>query len=527
MSKQKQMSKKRSDNENDLRRSEERLQLILESAKGFAIFTTDADGKINSWNPGAAQVFGWSEEEILGQKCNVTFTPEDQAAGEPEKEREMARREGMAPDVRWHQRKDGSRVFINGAMHALSDGQQNGFLKIGSDLTAQHQAEEALRRSEERLRLILESAKGYAIFTTDTDGLINSWNLGAAHVFGWSEAEILGKSIGVLFTPEDQAKGAPQKELETAQAEGIAPDVRWHQRKDGSRVFINGVVHPLGGEQINGFVKIGRDETAQHQAEEAVREQQKQLQSLNETLEQKVEEKTEEVRQLASDVIKATQRERLRLSQILHDDLQQRAYGLKMQLSFLKNELPTENDAARMEVSTIEEGLAEIVRITRNLSIDLSPAILPGEGLSQAITWLAIRMKEQYNLPVELQANGPFVIPDEEMHVFLFNCVRELLFNVVKHAGATQAVVALARLDHSLRIEVRDNGKGFPVSATEEVNKQDGLPRSLGLPTIRHQLNLFGGHLEINSKPKDGTQVILIVPVTEASQGVSLSGDIF
>src|SRR5215211_1085454 len=97
------MGKKRSDTENDLRRSEERLRLILESAQGCAIFTTDADGVIDSWYTGAAQVFGWSEAEILGQKCNVTFTPEDQAAGEPDTERETARR-------------DGSRVFIHGAM---------------------------------------------------------------------------------------------------------------------------------------------------------------------------------------------------------------------------------------------------------------------------------------------------------------------------------------------------------------------------------------------------------------------------
>src|SRR5215210_4481988 len=92
MSKEKQMNEKRLDNEEELRRSEERLRIILESAQGFAIFTTDADGVINSWYAGAAQVFGWSEAEILGQKCNVTFTPEDQASGEPEKERETARR---------------------------------------------------------------------------------------------------------------------------------------------------------------------------------------------------------------------------------------------------------------------------------------------------------------------------------------------------------------------------------------------------------------------------------------------------
>ena len=137
--------------------------------------------------------------------------------------------------------------------------------------------EEGLRRSEERLRLILESAQGFAIFTTDTDGLINSWNPGAAHTFGWNEAEIVGQNIDVLFTPEDRAAGEAQKELETAQAEGIAPDVRWHLRRDGARVFINGVVHPLRDGQLDGFVKIGRDETKERQAEEALRESQKQL----------------------------------------------------------------------------------------------------------------------------------------------------------------------------------------------------------------------------------------------------------
>jgi two-component system CheB/CheR fusion protein len=533
MSEQKQMDKKRSDDkevsrvedaraEEALRRSEARLRLILESAQGFAIFTTDADGIINSWYEGAAQVFGWSESEILGQKCNVTFTPEDRVAGEPEKEREMARREGVSPDIRWHQRKDGSRVFINGAMHLLRDGQQDGFFKMGRDETAQRQAEEALRRSEERLRLILESAKGYAIFTTNTDGVINSWNPGAAQIFGWSEAEVLGQNIDVLFTPEDRVAGKPQEELETARVEGIAPDVRWHLRKDGSRVFINGVVHLLRDGQLNGFVKIGRDETAQRQAEEALREQQKQLQFLNETLEQRVREKTAEVHQLASDLIKATQRERQRISRVLHDDLQQRIYAIQIQLSFLRDRLPMESETAYGEVSDIAQELAEIVKITRNLSIDLSPPILPGEGLSHAIAWLASRMREQYGLPVELQANGPFVILNEDLHVFLFNCVRELLFNVVKHAGASRAVVALAWLDDRLRIEVRDDGKGFPDTIREqEVSRQEDLPQSIGLPTMRHQLTLLGGSLIVNSKPGAGAQVILTVPVREMQQAAS------
>ena len=391
------------------------------------------------------------------------------------------------------------------------------------DFIVRVRAEEALRRSEERLRLILESAQGFAIFTTDADGVINSWYEGAAQVFGWSEAEILGQKCNVTFTLEDRAAGEPEKERETARREGISPDIRWHQRKDGSRVFINGAMHLLRDGQRNGFFKMGRDTTAERNAEEAVREHQKQLQSLNETLEQKVDEKTEEVRQLASDVINATQQERQRLSRVLHDDLQQRIYAILMQLSFLRDDLSSENDSVRKEASDIEKELAEIGKIARNLSIDLSPPILPGEGLSHAIEWLTTRMRERYGLPVELQANGPFVILDENLHVFLFNCVRELLFNVVKHAGASRAVVAVAWLDHGLQIEVRDDGKGFPDDVSEEgkVSQPGDLSQSLGLPSIRRQLSLFGGTMEINSKSGAGTQVILIVPVKAVQQADS------
>lgn len=400
------------------------------------------------------------------------------------------------------------------------------FVIVLNDITDHKRAEDDLRRSEARLRLILESAKGFAIFTTDPDGIINSWNAGAEQVFRWSEAEILAQNLAVTFTPEDRALGEPEKERETARVEGIAPDIRWHQRKDGSRVFINGVMHALYDGQLNGFLKIGRDMTAQRQAEEALLEHQRQLQFLNETLEQKVHEKTAEVHRLASDVINAAQRERQRISRVLHDDLQQRIFAVQMQMSLLRDRLPPESETARAEISDVEKELAEISKITRNLSIDVSPPLLSGEGLSHAIGWLATRMWEQYGLPVELQANGPFVIAEKELHVFLFNCVRELLFNVVKHAEASRAVVAMTWLENSLQIEIRDNGKGFSIHTNDEdSNRQDDLPRSLGLPTIRHQLSMFGGKLEINSRPGAGTQVILFVPLTQAQQGASAPAD--
>jgi PAS domain S-box-containing protein len=109
----------------------------VESALDYAIFAADPEGTIASWSPGAEAVFGWTAEEAVGQATAITFTPEDREGGVPEKEHATARRDGSAPNVRWHLRKDGSRIFIEGTNRHLADtdGRTRGFLKIGQDAT--------------------------------------------------------------------------------------------------------------------------------------------------------------------------------------------------------------------------------------------------------------------------------------------------------------------------------------------------------------------------------------------------------
>jgi len=132
----------------------------------------------------------------------------------------------------------------------------------------------ALRSSEERYRTVVESARDYAIFTTDHEGRVVDWYDGAATVFGWSAEEIRGRPVDILFVREDRERGEPARELATAAADGEAPDVRWHLRKDGRRVFIDGKVVPVGGDgdQPRGFLKIGQDITARRRAERALKQ---------------------------------------------------------------------------------------------------------------------------------------------------------------------------------------------------------------------------------------------------------------
>ena len=253
-------------------RDGERLRAVVESAVDHAIITADLQDRITGWNPGAARLLGWEEADVLGRPCRLIFTPEDCAAGVPQAEMRQALEEGRAVDERWHIRRDGTRVFAVGELLPLRahGGALLGFLKILRDYTGQRRAEETVRESEQRYRLIVESARDYAIFTTDLQGRITSWNRGACEVLGWEEAEALGRPNAILYTPEDHAAGVPEAELAEALAKGHSEHDRWHLRADGVRIWGTEVVTPLqdGDGKAQGFLKILRDRTAQKREEE-------------------------------------------------------------------------------------------------------------------------------------------------------------------------------------------------------------------------------------------------------------------
>jgi PAS domain S-box-containing protein len=151
------------------------------------------------------------------------------------------------------------------------DGSVTGIFVEGSDVTERVVAEAELRRNEARLRMVIDGARDYAILTFDANRRITSWSAGAEAAFGGSEAERIGTSADEIFTPEDRRDGVPEQEVATAAREGLAPDVRWHQRSDGGRVFMNGTLRPMSeeaGSAPKSFIKIVRDETHAHEQDE-------------------------------------------------------------------------------------------------------------------------------------------------------------------------------------------------------------------------------------------------------------------
>jgi PAS domain S-box-containing protein len=251
---------------------EQRLQLLIEAVTDYGIFVLDTEGHIQSWNSGAQKLKGYSREEILGRHFSVFYPQEAVDRAWPQEELKLARERGRFEDEGWRLRKDGTRFWANVVITALYDssGQLTGFAKITRDLTERRLHEEALRASEERFRLLVDSVRDYAIFMLDPQGQVQSWNAGAEAIHGYRADEIIGRNFSAFYTPQGVAAGDPAAELATARSNGRVEDEGWRVRKDGSLFWANVVVTAVHGAdgQLLGFAKVTRDMSERRRLEE-------------------------------------------------------------------------------------------------------------------------------------------------------------------------------------------------------------------------------------------------------------------
>ena len=247
-----------------------RFELLVQSITDYAIFMLDPNGIVVSWNAGAERAKGYLPDQIIGQHFSVFYTPEDQAACIPALALQTALTEGRFKAEGWRVRRDGSRFWANVVLQPIHapDGQLTGFAKVTRDLTERRAAQEELRRSEERFRLLVQSVTDYAIYMLDPAGTITSWNSGAERCKGYSAAEILGQNFARFYSEEDRIAGLPSRALDTARREGRFEAEGWRIRKDGTRFWANVVIDPIWDSSGNlvGFAKITRDLTERREA---------------------------------------------------------------------------------------------------------------------------------------------------------------------------------------------------------------------------------------------------------------------
>jgi PAS domain S-box-containing protein len=170
-------------------------RLLVDAVIDYAIFLLDPEGRVSSWNTGAQHLKGYTPEEAIGQPFSVFFTEEDRHLGRPEAILETAQRDGRAENEGWRVRKDGSRFWALAVLDAVRDeaGHLLGFAKITRDMTKRHEAEQALRESERRFRLLVQGVTDYAILMLDPRGMVVDWNTGAKRIKGYAAEEIVGQ----------------------------------------------------------------------------------------------------------------------------------------------------------------------------------------------------------------------------------------------------------------------------------------------------------------------------------------------
>ena len=247
-------------------------RLLVDRVRDYAIFALDTTGHIISWNEGAQRLKGYTAQEIIGRHFSIFYPAEDIANGKPPWELVGAVRDGRFEDEGWRLKKDGSRMWAKVVITALHDdtGAHVGFAKVTRDLTDRRAAEERLRDSEERFRLIVQQVKDYAIFMLDPGGMVASWNEGAQAIKGYKAEEIIGQHFSTFYPASDVASGKPKLELIAAARDGSFEDEGWRIRKDGTQLWANVVITALrnpAGELI-GFAKVTRDLTERRAAHE-------------------------------------------------------------------------------------------------------------------------------------------------------------------------------------------------------------------------------------------------------------------
>jgi len=407
------------------------------------------------------------------------------------------------------------------------------FGELASIALMNNRSLESLEASEQRFRSTAQSA-GDAIISINTQGKIIFWNSAAEKIFGYSKEEILCKEITLLMPKRfHQAHlNGMNRVISTGKSSLMGKNYQMvGLRKDGREFPFELSISSWKSKDELFFTGIVRDITERKLMEDELRrshdelesrviERTRELMNANKALRTEIAERKrtekklldyqQKLRSLASDLTLTEERERRRIASDLHDSIGQALAISKMKLSELRNS--NSDPALFKKLDEIQGLLDQAIQDTRTLTFKISSPILYELGLESALEWLTERFQEQHGIQTNFIDDGNSKPLDNDIRIILYRTVRELLFNIAKHAKAKNVTVTTRRDGKCIRIHLSDDGVGFVVSLVDKYKRKRS---SFGLFSIRERLDFLGGKLEIKSKPGQGTRVTLMAPLSE------------
>jgi PAS domain S-box-containing protein len=494
--------------------SDERYRLLVEAVTDYAIYMLDPSGIVTSWNRGAQRFKGYTEGEILGQHFSRFYTDEDRASELPWRALRIAAEEGRFEQEGWRVRKDGSLMWAHVVIDPIRNdaGQLLGYAKITRDVSEKKATQDALRRSEERFRLLVQGVHDYAIYMLDPEGRIANWNTGAQRFKGYTESEIIGEHFSRFYTDEDRATGLPKRALEIALREGRFEQEGWRVRKDGTRFWANVVIDPIKGDhgELIGYAKVTRDVTERRDAQQALEEARARFVQAQ---------KMEAVGQLTGGVAHdfnnllavvlgnlELARRRLpadpKLTQLIENSLQAAERGAtltKRMLAFArKQELAT----APIEVPNLVRDMADLlqrsigpsIHIDTKFPLRLRRALADANQLELALLNLIVNARDA------MPDGGTVTIAAREHE----------LTEPEQHGLEAGTYICLSVTDTGTGMDEQTLSRSVePFFTTKGVGRGTGL----GLSMIHGFAHQSGGRLVLRSKPGEGTTAEIWLPV--------------
>jgi PAS domain S-box-containing protein len=483
-----------------LRESEVRFRTLFQTA-GSLIMFIDAAGCIREYNREAELTFGYSRDEVVGKDVVELLVPEGArelaAAGE---KKVLDGRIIRGSEFPLKLRDGTERMFLWNANPLLdSQGQSTGIVVVGHDISERKQAEEAIKAERQRLFSLLEGLPAYVcLYTSDyTCSFVNRYfrerfgDPGGRPCYEFLHGcKILCEKCPTFRAFEDQT---PQ-EFEWTTADGHT-----YQLYDYPFVDVDGSATVL---------EMGIDITARKRAEEDLKESRQNL------------------RHLYSRLLKVQEDERRRISQELHDEMGQTLLGMKLRISGIREKLGKlkprrEQQGLVADCDQLLQFLQAMVDNIRQLSRDLSPAILEDLGLTAAVKNLCDEFCRNHgnieNCACNIEEIDGLLSPPDQIN--LYRIIQESFTNIGKHSEADRLALNIKRDKNGLAFELWDNGKGFD---PEEILRRQPGAKGLGLATLDERVRTLGGTLRIESKKGEGTRLWFEMPVKDRGQGAGV-----
>lgn len=485
--------------EEELREERDFVRNLVEIAQAM-VLVLDMQGHIVSLNPYMEEVSGYRLAEVQGRDWFDTFVPER----ERQRIRELFARAigGMHTrgNVNAIVTKGGQERQIEWYDNTLKDGAGKvvGLLSVGQDITERRQAEEAVHREKELAQKYLDIA-AVMFIVLDSRGNITLVNRKGTEILEFDQDEIIGKNWFDNFIPPDRKERIRNMfdqlmSGEIGNLEYVESSVLTKNGRERIIAWHNALLKDEQG-RIVGTSSSGNDITDRKKAEKRLLDYQSQLKTLT------------------AELLLVEEHERRRLAMGIHDHIGQGLVLAKLSLQSLMASLPGRSISTHLD--KVYAAIDKVIQDAHSLTFELSNPVLHELGFIAAVEqWLDEQLGNKHGIKCIFNADKVHSKLDDKAGVILFQAVRELLVNVIRHSGADTVEVCIHEVGGKMKIIIEDNGIGFEPSGPgmlSSKNKTGGF----GLFGVRERLEYLKGRLNISSTPGKGTIVTLTVPLKQ------------